>query len=302
MQIHKVFQDWLNTNKITTQVQEDFNISFTEDIVFPVHDLNGDFSFNKYRRNPLDDTKPKYWYDKGGKVTLYGWHKAKDSKTILICEGEKDCLVAWSHNIPAVTSTGGALSFQEDWAELFRDKEVIICFDNDEAGANGTIKVLKYVPQAKVLFIPDRANMKDISDYVVNGGDLHSLIKTAKRLNTLEAVSDDKSRRLALYQSIYFHNAFIKEHTKVNLEISKVKTFSDDKVTNAKAYPMTKIMKFESNKARCPYHKEKSGSFTYFPKDNRCYCFGCGKSADAIDLYMKLHDCSFVEAVKQLNK
>jgi len=302
MQFHKVFSDWLNTNKITPQVQEDFNISFTDDIVIPVYDIDGNFSFNKYRRNPLSDDKPKYWYDKGGKVMLYGMHKAKEHKTILICEGEKDCLVAWSHNIPAVTSTGGALSFQEEWATYFKDKEVIICFDNDEAGANGMVKVLSFIPQAKILLIPDRANIKDISDYVVSGGDLHSLLKTAKSLNTIEAVKEDRSSRVALYQSVFFHEAFIKEHTKVNKLPKAQQTFSSDNVSNAKMYPAINLMEFKNDKARCPYHNEKTGSFTYFKKTNSCYCFGCGKVADSIDLYQQLNGCDFKTAVEELNK
>lgn len=302
MQFNKVFSDWLNTNKITPQVQEDFNLSFDDNIVIPVYDLNGEFSFNKYRRNPLSNDKPKYWYDKGGKVTLYGWHKAYEWRTILITEGEKDCLVAWSHNIPAVTSTGGAMSFQEEWVDLFKDKDVILCFDNDEAGANGMVKVLKYLPQARVMFIPDRANMKDLSDYVVAGGDLHTLIKTAKRLSTIEEVADDRCSRLATYQSVFFHDAFIKEHTKINKETDRPKSFTSDNVTRAKEYPVENLLEFKNDKACCLWHNEKTPSMHFYHKSNSCYCFGCGKVADSIEIYMKLHDCTFREAVKQLNR
>lgn len=303
MNVNNVFENWLTANKISKKVQEDFNISFDENIIIPVHDQDGQFSFNKYRRSPLSDEKPKYWYDKGGKVQLYGWHKAKDYKTILITEGEKDCLVAWSHNIPAITSTGGAMSFQPEWAELLKDKEVIICFDNDHAGAQGMVKALEYVPHAKILFIPDLPNVKDISDYVMRGGNLDNLLKTAKNFPDIQSVEENRTERIAVFQSVHFHEEYIKKHTKKPPINVKRQTYSNDDITNAKGYPIPNLMEFNrENKALCPYHSEKTPSFTYFPKTNTCFCFGCSKVADSIDLYQKLNNCSFKEAVDELNK
>lgn len=297
-----IFRDWLITNKITEEVEEEFLITYDDKIVIPVHDQDGHFLFNKYRRSPLSDEGPKYTYDRGGKVTLYAWHKAKNYDTILITEGEKDCLVAWSHNIPAVTSTGGALSFQKEWADLFKDKEVIICYDNDYAGADGTVKTLDFIPHAKVLFIPDMPNVKDISDYVNVGGNLHELLKTAKNFGSLEEVTEDKNRRIASFQSVFFHDAYIKAHTKIVPKNVPRKTFDNDRVTNAKQYPMDELITFKQGKAKCLWHAEKSGSLHYYQQDNRAYCFGCGKRYDAIDAYMKLNNVSFSKAVNELNK
>jgi len=301
MQLNIVFRDWLNSRKISGQVLEDFGIYGEDQIVIPVLDLQGIFSFNKYRRSPLTDEKPKYWYDKGAKISLYGWWKAKDEKTILITEGELDCITAWSHNIPAVTSTGGAMSFQKEWVSLFDGKEVIVCFDNDHAGADGMVKVLDLMPDAKVLFIPDRANMKDISDYVASGGDLHTLLKNAKRFDGVASVKEDMLQRIATFQSVYFHEAYIKAHTKSNIQYDRP-TFDNDAVTNAKLYPIPNLMEFRGNKACCPFHNEKTPSFNYFPKTNTCYCFGCSKFADAIDVYRQKFGCSFTDAVANLNK
>ena len=301
MQSNSIFSDWLSASHISTKVQEDFGISFTDKIIIPVHDADGNFLFNKYRRSPLTEVGPKYSYDKGGKVTLYGWDKAKDHKTILITEGEKDCLVAWSHNIPAVTSTGGAMSFQEEWAELFKDKEVIICFDNDYAGSEGMVKVLDMIPHAKVLFIPDSPNVKDISDYAARGGNLHDLLRTSKLLKDISDVQQDRQNRIATFQSIHFHESYIKEHTKKAPVIKKRNSLSSDVVENAKAYPMTNMIEFKQNKACCPFHNEKTPSFTYYPENNTAYCFGCSKVADSIEIYQHIHNCSFKKAVEELN-
>lgn len=318
MQFKTVFQDWLKTNKISEKVQSDFNISFDDRIIFPVYGVDGNFLFNKYRRNPLSDVGPKYTYDKGGKISLYGYHLAEGSKSILITEGEKDCLVAWSHNIPAVTSTGGAMSFQKEWLSLFYDipsdfkegmfldeslrKEVIICYDNDVAGADGAVKTLEVLPWAKILIIPDMPNVKDISDYVNMGGNLHELLKTARHYNDITNVQEDRMRRIAIFQSTFFHDAYIKAHTKVNTHTER-KSFNSDKVTNAKGYPIPNIMEFKQNKACCPFHNEKTPSLHYYPQTNSCYCFGgCGKAYDAISIYMAINNVGFTVAVNELNK
>lgn len=314
MQLNNVFVEWLKANKISEKVQQDFNIGFDDRIIFPVCDTDGNFLFNKYRRSPLTDIGPKYTYDQGGKVSLYGYHKAKLYDTILITEGEKDCLVAWSHNIPAVTSTGGAMSFQKEWVDLFIDdiedgqfadqaegKDVILCYDNDQAGADGMVKTLEVLPWAKVVFIPNTANVKDLSEYVNMGGDLHELLKTAKHFKDIAEVSEDKARRLAKFESVTFHDSYIRAHTKVQTHSDR-KMFSSDKVTHAKAYPIPNLMEFKQNKAKCLWHSERTGSLTYFPKTNSCYCFGCNKVADAIEVYKTLNNISFKEAVEQLNK
>lgn len=296
-------ENYFNSRKISADILKDFNVHFAdENIVIPVLDLEGNFSFNKYRRSPLSEVGPKYFYDKGGKTTLYGWHLAKGFEKILITEGELDTLVAWSHNIPAVTSTSGANSFQKEWAELFRDKEVIVCFDNDEAGANGMVKVLEYLPNAKVLLLPDRPNIKDISDYVSNGGDLEALLKTARHYKDIAEVSGARSERLATYQSVFFHDAYIKAHTKVAPKNVPFNSQTSDQVTRAKEYPITNLLEFKNNKVKCPFHKEKTASFTYYPKTNTCYCWGCSKVADSIEVYKKLNNCSFTEAVNEINK
>jgi DNA primase len=295
--------DFFNRRKITKEVLDEFSINWNgTHIVYPVKNINGEIIFSNYRRSPISNVGARFLYDKGSKVSLYGIDKISKHKTILICEGLNDCLVAWSHNIPAVSSTGGSQSFQKEWVDYFIDKDVIICFDNDEAGAEGMVKALKIIPWAKILLLPYMPNVKDISDYVTHGGNLIELMKTAQHYNFLEEVTGDRLKRLALCQSVYFHDAYIKEHTKVNKHTER-KTYSNDKVTNAKLYPMTNLLEFKGNKCCCPFHSEKTASFQYYPETNTAYCFGCGKVADSIEVYRHIHpNKSFKECVEDLNK
>ena len=48
----------------------------------------------------------------------------------------------------------------------------------------------------------------------------------------------------------------------------------------------------------CPFHNEKTGSFTIYPRNNHWKCFGCGEGGNAIDFVMKKQGCDFIEAVK----
>ncbi|MGH8678131.1 MAG: DNA primase [Burkholderiales bacterium] len=52
--------------------------------------------------------------------------------------------------------------------------------------------------------------------------------------------------------------------------------------------------------ARCPFHSEKTPSFTVSPTKQFYHCFGCGAHGSAITFLMEFHGMSFVEAVKDL--
>ena len=52
----------------------------------------------------------------------------------------------------------------------------------------------------------------------------------------------------------------------------------------------------------CPFHNEKTGSFTVSPSKGIYKCFGCGVSGNAIGFIMEIEQCSYVEALKQLGK
>ena len=55
-------------------------------------------------------------------------------------------------------------------------------------------------------------------------------------------------------------------------------------------------------KGLCPFHSEKSPSFTVYPADNSFYCFGCGVGGDAISFVMKMENVDYPDAVQILAK
>ena len=54
--------------------------------------------------------------------------------------------------------------------------------------------------------------------------------------------------------------------------------------------------------ACCPFHNEKTASFTVSEDDGFYYCFGCKESGDVISFVMKYESCDFADAVKILAK
>lgn len=50
----------------------------------------------------------------------------------------------------------------------------------------------------------------------------------------------------------------------------------------------------------CPFHNEKTPSFTVYPATQSFYCFGCGAGGDAITFVKKIDNLDYLDAVKTL--
>ena len=52
----------------------------------------------------------------------------------------------------------------------------------------------------------------------------------------------------------------------------------------------------------CPFHNEKTPSFTVSPAKNLCKCFGCGKGGNPVHFIMEHEQLSYYEALRWLAK
>ncbi|MBM3713862.1 MAG: DNA primase, partial [Actinobacteria bacterium] len=52
----------------------------------------------------------------------------------------------------------------------------------------------------------------------------------------------------------------------------------------------------------CPFHKEKTPSFTVDSRKQLYHCFGCGEGGDVISFIMKVENLDFIEAAEFLAK
>ena len=55
-------------------------------------------------------------------------------------------------------------------------------------------------------------------------------------------------------------------------------------------------------KGLCPFHSEKSPSFTVYPANNSFYCFGCGAGGDQISFIMRMEHLDYPDAIEFLAK
>jgi len=93
---------------------------------------------------------------------------ALQQQQIIICEGELDCMVLQSNNLNAITATAGCQNFNRSWYRQFRDKDVVIILDNDEAGHSAENKLMHnlydYVRSVRIVHLSPTLNDKDVTD------------------------------------------------------------------------------------------------------------------------------------------
>lgn len=52
----------------------------------------------------------------------------------------------------------------------------------------------------------------------------------------------------------------------------------------------------------CPFHGEKTPSFTVYPENGSFYCFGCGAGGDVITFIRKIENLDYIDAIKFLSQ
>ena len=139
---------------------------------------------------------PQHGMDKTCKIYPSAILEKADPKQILfIVEGEKDAITAISHHVSAITFTSGAGAVPEDLTNLDSYKNIIICYDNDEAGERGALHLAKRLAADKDRRIriykwKDRPNSFDVTDHFRSGGTRESFIN---RLLDAEEFGDDSA-------------------------------------------------------------------------------------------------------------
>lgn len=105
-------------------------------LIFPYLDA-GRHSFYFQARSLDKDTKPKELCLKGSVPYPYNM-SALDLKPgwIYLCEGVVDTLTMIGQKISAV-GIPGVRSFKVSWISMFKNKNVVLCLDHDEAGRSG---------------------------------------------------------------------------------------------------------------------------------------------------------------------
>ena len=163
-------------------------------VVFEYKNELGEHLANKYRKTKKSEG-PKMWFEKGTNVnTLFNMDKVNVSEPLLITEGEFDCLSAIESGFKnTVSIPSGVNSTNEwitsNWTFIEQFEEVIIWFDNDEAGIKGAREVFNRLPNASVKIVRcEIAN--DINELLHKYGKMAILKQIEKAATpTLEGVA-----------------------------------------------------------------------------------------------------------------
>lgn len=157
---------------ISLSVLEKYKIGFdSQRFWIPIQDDKGNYiNVRKYRYDK--GTGPKMvGYDKGyNSISLFP-KDTMDGNTVYIMEGEMDCLLAITIGLPAVTQTAGAMSWNNKFNSRFHKKNIVICYDNDDAGAKGSSMVASCLQSVansiKIVKLPVELEHEDFTDYIL---------------------------------------------------------------------------------------------------------------------------------------
>ncbi len=322
MDITNNWYNYLNTErKLSHEVIKMAGLDVHNGLLkIPVFDIDGKLIFSKFRRSPWGDQSiAKYQYEVGSKTSLYGIDHLGDK--MVICEGELDALALLTCGYNACSSTGGSLSFQEEWAPHFDNRKVTIMFDNDDAGVKGALKTAKIIKKFTYRWVPPRFG-KDIGDVLTNHGcdKVNEIMEGTQNCIEMEIPDLSTKRARRDYMRVLkitlrglthgsvgsqFIRAFLVDIKTSLVEQKPKKNYNPDmtspELERAKAYPIEKLIKVTRRQAICPFHTEKTGSLHVYP-DNHAFCFGsCQKPYDAINIAMQVWGVDFKEALKRLS-
>lgn len=165
----------------------------------PVYDEHGDL-VNIRTYAPGTANKIMSWGKGFGTSRIYPLgvldRARAEGKPVYLCEGEPDALCGLSQGLLCVTQTAGADTWKTWFNALFKGLDIIIAYDNDEAGRTGAQKVTRHLPHfarsVSVLQWPEWMEEKeDLTDWFVKYGKSVEELQALERLRPPSAANGD---------------------------------------------------------------------------------------------------------------
>ena len=260
---------------------------FYDRIMFPLYDLKGNVVaysgriYNREDNSKYFNTWETEVFKKG--ELLYNYHRAKDiarqKNQIIVMEGFMDVIRCHSIGIKNVVATMGTAVTKEQ-AILIKKmaKEVILCFDGDEAGAKATMacsdlllslgvtpKIIRlennmdpdeYIVKHGTDFeskIKHTINIMDFKlDYLKHGKNLSNTVDEAKYVN--EAIKEIKKIDDEILQELTIKKVAKETELDETLIRSKIGQAPKAKEVKPKTKPKVKIDKYEMAERNLIYY------------------------------------------------
>jgi DNA primase len=138
-------------------------------------------------------------------ATLYCAELVKHVESVIVCEGEFDCLLLRQNGFDTITGTSGAGTWKSSWSENLRGKDVVLIFDSDDVGRKGVLKVAEKLEGiARTIRIADLfpenngsdKDRKDVTDFFRLGGtveEFKSVLSDSKEFKNEVALSEEET-------------------------------------------------------------------------------------------------------------
>ena len=127
----------------------------------------------------------------------------RNGETIFFCEGEKDCHTLEKLGLTA-TTTGGATSWKDHFAEWFEGAKIVILPDNDEPGRNYAQMVandlMGIAKSIRILEIPGLPDKGDVTDWIEQGNSKEDLLTLV--INSNEYQPEQKEQVNKVFEDI----------------------------------------------------------------------------------------------------
>ena len=271
---------------------------FRERIMFPLYDLNGKVVaysgriYNKKDNSKYFNTRETEIFKKG--ELLYNYHRAKDiarrKNQIIIMEGFMDVIRAHSVGIKNVVATMGT-AVTNIQANLIKRmaKEIILCFDGDEAGAKATKSCAEELNKIGVTpkIIRLEENL-DPDEYIQKYGKESFQRKIDNPINImdfeLDYLKQGKNLESAEDTAEYI-NQIIKELNKIDDEILKEVTIK--KIVDETKIDENIIRNHLKEKPKIIPKKEIKQNLTKYEKAEKNLIFYMLNSENVIKMYDK---------------
>lgn len=171
-------EEMIQANVVSVSKRGNLYDRFRSRLMFPIIDLRGNVV--AFGGRILTDEKPKYIntsdtpvYHKGSGLYAMNFAKKDDSRQLILAEGYMDVIALHRAGfINTIASLGTALTEEQARIMARYADEVVICYDNDEAGQRATQRAIPILKKTglfvKVVTVPGG---KDPDEFMKSYGD-----------------------------------------------------------------------------------------------------------------------------------
>ena len=179
-------------------------------MVFPLWNENQD-CVGLYGRR-IQDGDVNHLYLAGPRKGLLNWQAAKRSQSLILTESIIDALTLYQNSFKKVIPCYGVNGLTEDHLSLFtryQTKEISICFDNDDAGREGTKRIAEQLKEkgiaAHIIDLPASSEKIDVNSFFLLTANaptvFHKLLNDANPGSSLQSKIENLKSEIEMTDS-----------------------------------------------------------------------------------------------------